>query len=76
MEINFEFTEDALQNEYGWAGTQTFESDQALKRAEKRWRKERKSRDAQIHFRMWLLSVLERVPGASSIVGVLRKGIN
>ena len=42
MEINFEFTEDALQNEYGWAGTQTFESDQALKRAEKRWRKERK----------------------------------
>ena len=59
-ELNFEFGEDALQNEYGWAGTQTFESDRALKEAEKRWRKERKSRDAQIHFRMWLLSVLER----------------
>lgn len=71
--LNFEFGEDALQNEYGWAGTRTFESNQALKQAERIWRKERRSRDAQIHFRMWLLSVLERA-GGSSIVGVLRKG--
>jgi len=72
-ESKFEFGEDALQDEYGWSEGQTFASNEALKRTEKAWRKKRKSRDAQIHFRMWLLSVLERA-GACSIVGVLRNG--
>lgn len=71
--VKHDFAEDALQDEYGWNANLRNSSIEELKRAEKEWRKKRKSRDAQIHFRMWLLSVLERV-GVCSIVGVLREG--
>ena len=71
--VKHDFAEDALQDEYGWNANLRNSSIEELKRAEKEWRKKRKSRDAQIHFRMWLLSVLERV-GVCSIVGVLRDG--
>ena len=70
---NYDFGEDALQDEFGWNEGRNFSSKDELRRAEKAWRKARKSRDAQIHFRMWILSVLERV-GVCSIVGVLREG--
>ena len=70
---NFEFEEDALQDEYGWASQMALADEHARRQAEVEWRKRRKSLDAQIHFRMWLLSVLERAE-VCSIAGMLRSG--
>lgn len=70
---DFEFEEDALQDEYGWASQMALAEERARRRAEIEWRKRRKSLDAQIHFRMWLLSVLERAE-VCSIAGMLRSG--
>ena len=68
--LNFEFGEDALQNEYGWAGTQTFESTSRRKQRNVGGRNG-KVGTHKSHFRM---AVEVLAGGSSSIVGVLRNG--